>query len=112
MGITDYPMTKPVAERRISAVESDGRSRQLRVEIGTPAPEPEAGGDWYCPIRLTYRGKERIYSFVGIDSLQALHFALGLLELQVKGAAGNAVLSWMETNELFLRPWSPEESGD
>jgi len=102
------PMTKVIAERHIESTLSDGRSETLIVQVGQPARDPNSGGDWYCPLRIKGTTKERLHACFGIDKLQALQFALGLLELEVRVFAGKGQLSWLGKKRLGLRPWTPK----
>ena len=101
-------MTKVIAERHIESTLSDGRSETLIVQVGQPARDPNSGGDWYCPLRIKGTTKERLHACFGIDKLQALQFALGLLELEVRVFAGKGQLSWLGQKRLGLRPWTPK----
>ena len=50
-----------------------------------------------------------MHAVFGIDKLQALQFALGLLELEVKAFAGESQLSWLGKKVLGLKPWTPKQ---
>jgi len=101
-------MTKVIAERHIESTRLDGRCETLIVQVGQPARDPNPGGDWYCPLRIKGASKERLHACFGIDKLQALQFALGLLELEVRVFAGKGQLSWLGKKRLGLRPWTPK----
>lgn len=100
-------MTKVIAERSIESTLSEGRSETLLVQVGHPARDPNPGGDWYCPLRIKGKTKERLHACFGIDKLQALQFALGLLEPEVRAFAENCQLSWLGQKRLGLKPWTP-----
>jgi len=103
------PMTAVIAEREIEAIRADGQDETIIVQVGRPARDPNPKGDWYCPLRIKGREKERVHVVFGIDKLQALQFALGLLDLEVKAFAGKGQLSWLGKKALGLRPWTPKQ---
>lgn len=100
-------MTAVIAERKIDAISPDGRTGSITIQIGRPECDPNPGGDWYCPIYIRGMGRDGVRSFFGVDSLQALQFALGILDLEVRRFAGTYRLSWIECANLGLKPWSP-----
>ena len=102
------PMTAVIAERKIDVILPEGKAGKLTIQIGRPGRDPNPNGDWYCPVCIRGMSKERVRSFFGIDPLQALQFALGLLDLEVRAFAGPYQLSWLEHADLGLKPWFPK----
>lgn len=92
-------MTDVIAERRLTLVENGKRWRIL-VRIGTPVRDvPVAGGmDWRCPFRIT--GYRQVPPAIGVDSMQALTFALQLVEVLLSTRQGGGQLEWLEQSEL------------
>lgn len=92
-------MTDVIAERRLTLVE-DGKRRRVLVRIGAPARDvPVAGGrDWRCPFRIT--GHSQQLQAVGVDSMQALTFALQIVEILLSSREGTGQLEWLGQTEL------------
>jgi hypothetical protein len=101
-------MTAVIAERKLTAVVPGAKRTILTIQIGCPARDPSPKGDWYCPIRLKASGRNKTKALFGVDPLQALQFALGILDLEVHAFAGGTRLSWLEQPELGLKPWISE----
>ena len=104
-------MTAVIAERKIMAALPGRKTTVITIQIGRPARDPNPKGDWYCPIRIKGFGQNKTQALFGIDPLQALHFALDILELQVRGFAGTARLSWLNQSDIGLKPWMPKSKG-
>jgi hypothetical protein len=102
-------MTTVIAERRIRATVPGAQAATITIQIGRPARDPNPKGDWYCPITMKGFGRSKTRAFFGIDPLQALQFALGILDLEVRAFAGTARLSWLEQPDSGLKPWIPEQ---
>jgi hypothetical protein len=67
-----------IAERVFQ--RADGR--EVRVEVGRP--RRVKNGDWACEFRVLGVGHSKVYTLEGVDSLQALQMALGLMAVQVE----------------------------
>jgi len=102
-------MTIVIAERRLTAVRPAAKPVLVTVQVGCPARAASpAEGDWYCSIRIKGFGRTRTQSFFGVDQLQALQFALGILEREVQAFVGNAQITWLGQSDLGLKPWMPD----
>ena len=111
MTVATPPMTMVIAERKLTAVLPTGKRRIITIQIGRPARDPNPNGAWYCPIRVKGMGKVLVHSFFGVDQLQALQFAQGILDLEVHGFAESCRLSWLGQPDLGLKPWIPKLNG-
>lgn len=92
-----YEMGVVVAERHLEAVDPDGNRTTLTVRIGTPARDPEPGGDWYCCFHVTGLGEEQVRPSFGVDSLQALLLAIygAKINLEERAADAGLRLDWL-----------------
>jgi len=73
-------MTQSIASRTLSYEGADGISRDVSVELGTPALASQEPRDtWACPFRITGFGEPTIHEIYGIDAMQALVLALHIL---------------------------------
>ena len=81
-----------IAERELEL--ADGRT--VQVVIGQPQLFPE-GGSFYCPIRITGIGKEKIMRVGGVDSVQALVLALQAIDAHLFASLGapDGILNWL-----------------
>ncbi|MCZ6592725.1 MAG: hypothetical protein O7F69_11460 [Alphaproteobacteria bacterium] len=93
-----------IAERELEL--ADGRT--VQVVIGQPQLFPE-GGSFYCPIRITGIGKEKIMHAGGVDSVQALLLAMQMISANLytsdEGRAGT--LTWLGKRNLGLPVAAP-----
>lgn len=88
-----------IAERELEL--ADGRT--VQVVIGQPQLFPE-GGSFYCPIRITGIGKEKIMRVGGVDSVQALVLALHAISanLYTSDEARAGTLTWLGRRNFGL----------
>lgn len=84
-----YPFTESVVSRTLT-----GKSGDITLELGKPVQDND-GPDWFCPWRVSGLADGDIESFTaGVDSLQALIFALA--------AIGDLVESEKDENFRFV----------
>ena len=69
-----------IAERALT-FECGDQKRPVKLLIGLPVQEPDAGPDdsWWCPVLIDGLGPNRLHTNAGVDSLHALFEALKLL---------------------------------
>lgn len=93
-----------IAERYFEAQEEDGSRREVVLRIGTPAPDPQAGGDWCCPYQIIGLGSDKVSPAYGVDSVQALWFGLQKagLDLRHYQRTQKSRLLWLGEEDLGL----------
>ena len=66
-----------IAERALT-FECGDQKRPVKLLIGRPVQQPDAGPDdpWWCPVLIDGLGPNRLHTTAGVDSLQALLLAL------------------------------------
>lgn len=66
-----------IAERALT-FESGDQKRPVKLLIGRPVQEPDAGPDapWWCPVQINGLGPNSLHTNAGVDSLHALFGAL------------------------------------
>jgi len=67
-----------IASRTLTLV---GGKEKLVVEIGKPQPFPNSG--YYCPIRISGVGIDRVKQVGGFDAAQALQLALQVIKVDL-----------------------------
>jgi len=73
-----WQMGEIIASRTFTVV---GGNEQLVVEIGKPQPFPDSG--YYCAIRISGVGMDRVKQVGGLDAAQALQVALHMLKVDL-----------------------------
>ena len=92
----DYPMTDVIAEREYDFVGGEGKE-VIRVQVGKPAPAPDAGrGGWYCPWIIRRADHTRRSSAAGEDGLQALMLSLSGLRADLRQIAATGKLTLLD----------------
>jgi hypothetical protein len=92
-----YPMTEPIARREYTFAAA-GREATIVVQIGKPAPFPDApAGDWYCPWTIDGRDGLREHYAGGVDGLQAILLAVSGLRAELQVLARNGKLTWLDS---------------
>jgi hypothetical protein len=66
----------PIAFRKLKAVDAKGKAFDLEIIVGHPYEVDEH--EWSCPVTL--KGLYKLGPISGVDSLQALMLALGLVK--------------------------------
>ena len=80
-------MSSAMASRTVAYESRDGQRRDVRVDLGAPAPAPDQGDAWACEIRIAGFGTPVVRAIYGIDSMQALVLALHLLPTELLALA-------------------------
>ncbi|MBD6620825.1 hypothetical protein FNW02_35010 [Komarekiella sp. 'clone 1'] len=83
---TDF--TSIVASREFEIIQS-GVLNKLIVQVGMPIQDVETvdGYDWRCPVRIIDGDTIRERRACGVDSFQALHLAMQLIQDEVNQIA-------------------------
>jgi hypothetical protein len=104
-----YPMTDVIALRHLPWRSVGGAPVTIEVRFGLPAPLPESGDgepvDWYCPYEIERIGEPAgnaggirkmlvQHAAFGIDSVQALYLALGIVGVEISTLAGSPGPEW------------------
>lgn len=71
-------MRKIIASRMFNLMGGKG---EVLVEIGKPEPFPDSG--YYCPIRISGVGIDRLKQVGGVDAAQALQLALQMIKIDL-----------------------------
>jgi Domain of unknown function (DUF6968) len=84
-----------IAERVLTAAEQQGTPKEISVLLGKPRQLPDHP-DYYCTFQIKGAGSEKVRHACGVDSLQALQFAISALavELEVLNKQMAGALRW------------------
>jgi hypothetical protein len=87
----------------IARREFDCGSDKVILEIGAPYPVDE-GKTWFCPLRITGLGWDKVRRVGGVDSSQALYLALqsAAAVLYSSDEAREKKLKWLGKRNLGL----------
>ncbi|MGY0489411.1 DUF6968 family protein [Streptomyces sp. WG-D5] len=98
-------MGQVIARRELTSTAADGTTHPVVLELGLPVQAPDAGGDWYCPCRITGRkgNIDRVTAIWSVDSWQALVLALSRFPAEL-GYGRVPELSFQ--GETDLRLWA------
>lgn len=91
-----------IASRTLEAVPQSGASFTVSLQLGTPRPDTDVDGDWICPCRIEGLDDSLVYEIHGVDGLQAVSIALGVLQTQLEQAARAAGLTFNWGGETGL----------
>jgi hypothetical protein len=87
-----------VAERVFQRVDG----KEVRAIVGRPRKTKQ---DWVCEFQVLGVGHSKVYKLEGIDSLQALQMALGMMVVQLESYQDEHGLTFMgETGLMLMRP--------
>jgi hypothetical protein len=108
------PLGAVIAERELSFNRPGEVPRPIRVRIGAPVPDPAHPSSALCPLVVSGFDKEEKFVLGGVDTTQALIFALqsltGFLRLCAKRHRGT--LRWLDNPDLgFPDPREPLGTG-
>jgi len=91
-----------IAERALT-FECGNQKRPVKLLIGRPVQQPDAGTDdpWWCPVQINGLGPNRLHTNPGVDSLHALFEALKSLYRMLPYYAQNegGRISWLNEEE-------------
>ncbi len=84
-----------IAIRRFYLASEQGADREVIVAIGRPQKHADFE-EYRCPYQIRGIGSEKVRSIAGIDGVQALQGALGVIsaDLQALNAEYNQRLRW------------------
>ena len=97
-----------IAERTLTAT-SDGKSFDVVVQFGRPAPHPK--GDWACAYQITGIGDEKVRRAFGIDAVQALQLAMFSAGAALSTHREEVKLTFLNENHLGFPGSTREASG-
>jgi hypothetical protein len=91
-----------IAERELDG-EDNGKPCKVIVRFGKPrrfADEAGDGSSWYCPYSIASPKGERLSYAGGVDSLQALRFAIQKTALELGTSYADLRSKWCGENDL------------
>lgn len=100
--VRGYSMENVIAEREFEYQAPGAESPQtIVVRLGRPEPD---GNDWRVPFELRGPGPDEVRSAAmwGVDSMQALVLALGIIRTELGIYARRGRLTWLGGDELGL----------
>lgn len=76
----------------------------ITLQVGTPEPDPQPGGDWRCSFFLKGLNDSAPTYAYGVDSLQALTLCIRRAEAELTwlGKQNNTELRWLGESALGL----------
>ncbi|WP_061248805.1 DUF6968 family protein [Leptospira alstonii] len=109
-----YKLDTVIAEQEI-LFEIGNKKCKILIQIGKPQIHPEPDIGWYCPLRITGFGSEKIHAAFGLDSIGAIQSALEmtgqLLVLYLQKSYPEQNLVWLEPEHFYFpKRITPEES--
>lgn len=98
------PLGSIVAEREFSFQRAGEPARTIRVQVGAPIPDPKYPSSALCPAVITGFDQEEKLVLGGIDTLQALNFALLAVASFLRSSARQhaGTLTWLGSADLGL----------
>ena len=98
------PLGTVIADRELLFQRSGQAPQIIRIQIGAPVPDPAYPGNSLCPVVLLGFEREEKLVLGGIDSLQALTFALHALSsfVQLCARQHGGSLTWLGQPDLGL----------
>jgi hypothetical protein len=96
-----------VARRTLELNSKEGEKKaytKIKIEIRKPEPDPEdIWHCWRCPFRIIGYGDEKIHYVYGVDSIQALYFALQMVGMYFWPSQQDGVdITWNGDPDLGL----------
>ena len=97
-----YPMTEVIAQREFRFEGPNGPATVLAA-IGKPAVmrDPQHG-DWYCPWTIDGPDRRREMFGAGVDTLQALLFAISGLRTDLEMIGKRGRLTYLDGDDLGI----------
>lgn len=94
-----------VAEREFSFQRAGEPARTVRIQVGAPVPDPQNPGNALCPAVIQGFDREEKLVLGGVDSLQALNFALIAVSSFLRSSARQyaGTLTWLGHEDLGLQ---------
>jgi hypothetical protein len=78
--------------------------RSITVSIGAPEPDPAPGGDMRVLVEISGFAEPYAKHILGVDSIQALLLALGIVPDLVQSLAGwGGCVAWLGSEDLGFR---------
>lgn len=99
------PLGSVIAEREFFFQRAGEPVRTVCIQVGAPVPDEKYAGKVLCPVVIKGFDREEKLVLGGVDSLQALSFAMAAVSGLLRSAAHQqgGTLTWLGSEDLGLQ---------